>query len=125
MSLVWVELGLDALPVRIFRNKKASLAAGWRQQYVRVDAVRIIRHKLFLRSQGECEFCGAWVFEDGGHMHERQHRGKGGEVSLVNSVFICPKCHQHAHADRSPRWAKKDLTSSRDSGSILSDNPLQ
>lgn len=103
---VFVELGLDALPVRIFRNRKTSLAAGWRQLWRRADAVRIIRHKLFLRSQGECELCSVWVTEEGGHMHEKQHRGKGGEISMENSVFICPKCHQYAHRDRNPRFKK-------------------
>lgn len=103
---MWVELGLDAQPVRIFRNQKASLAEGWRQQFNYTAAVRIIRHKLFLRSCGECELCGIQVSESGGHMHEKLHRGKGGEISLANSVFICPHCHRQEHADRNPRWSK-------------------
>jgi 5-methylcytosine-specific restriction endonuclease McrA len=103
---VYVELGRDALPIRIFRNQKASLAAGWRQIYPRTEAVGAIRHQIFLRSKGECELCPAPVTESSGHMHEKIHRGKGGEISLENSVFICPTCHRHAHADRNPRFGE-------------------
>ncbi len=75
------------------------------------EAVSSIRHQLWLRCRGECELCGSLVTEQGGHMHEQQHRGKGGEISLDNSVFICAKCHQDAHKDRAPRFTKKSLTS--------------
>jgi len=101
---VWVELGLDALPVRIFRTEKESLALGWRQPYDRALAVSAIRHKLYIRSGGFCELGGEVLTEKSGHMHEKKHRGQGGEISLENSVFICPKCHQHEHRDRNPRW---------------------
>ena len=107
MKFVWVELGLDAQPIRIFRTRQASLQAGWRQAYPREVAVGIIRHKIFMRSDGYCEFCGALITEQTMHMHEKQHRGKGGEISLSNSVPICATCHRRAHADRNPRFTKK------------------
>ena len=103
---VYVELGLDALPVRIFKSQKQSLAAGWRQIYPRTSAVAAIRHKLFLRSKGDCEICTAPLTESSGHMHEQIHRGQGGEISLANSVFICAKCHRDAHKARNPQWSK-------------------
>lgn len=108
---VYVELGLDAQPVRIFRNQKASIRAGWRQIYPRADAVAIIRHKIFLRSKGDCELCGVHVTESSGHLHEQVHRGKGGEISLSNSVFICYACHlgpRGAHRDRRARFGEHD-----------------
>jgi 5-methylcytosine-specific restriction endonuclease McrA len=74
------------------------------------EAVKSIRHQLFLRAKGFCELCGDIVLESSGHMHEQKHRGKGGEISLENSVFICPICHGLAHKDRNPHWVRKDLT---------------
>jgi 5-methylcytosine-specific restriction endonuclease McrA len=74
----------------------------------RNTAVSEIRHHIFVRSGGECEHCGVPVTESSGHMHEKQHRGKGGEISIENSVFICAKCHQHQHKDRNPRWIKRE-----------------
>jgi hypothetical protein len=39
-------------------------------------------------------------------MHEKLHRGKGGEISFENSILICHPCHRHEHRDRNPRWSK-------------------
>jgi len=109
----WVELAPGELRiVRIFRNKKDALI----EQYVTHcfivqvlyrEAVGAIRYQIWLRSRGECELCAAPITEASGHMHEKQHRGRGGEISLDNSVFICQRCHQRAHADRNPRWSEK------------------
>ena len=73
-------------------------------------SVASIRHQVFLRSKGDCEFCASPITEHGGHLHEQVHRGKGGEISLANSIFICATCHRLAHADRNPRFSKKPLT---------------
>lgn len=113
MKQTFVELAFgETRVIRIFRNRKdAMLAFGQSRMVVpmaREDAVGAIRYQLWLRSKGDCELCGSPVTETSGHMHERQHRGKGGEVSLDNSVFICFKCHRLAHVDRNPRWTKKN-----------------
>ena len=108
-KLVWVELSDTGVPIRIFKNRKAAYAFGkeWVAPTSRTDAVHIIRRQLWMRSKGDCELCGAPVTEQSGEMHERQHRGKGGEISMENSVFACRACHRKAHADRAPRWSKK------------------
>jgi len=113
MKMVWVELDQEQrFPVRIFRNRKAAMVcpnriASWEHAL----AVKMIRTAVFVRSHGHCEVCGTPVTSQSGHMHEQVHRGKGGEVSLANSVFICPTCHRSAHADRNPHWTKKTLDS--------------
>lgn len=108
---VWVELALydSGRFVRIFKNKKSAFFSGSpiRKEY-REDAVKNIRHQLFQRSGGFCEICGSVVTESSGQMHEKfQHRGKGGEISLENSVFVCATSHKYDHRDRNPRWSKK------------------
>lgn len=106
---VWVELDRSGrFPVRIFRNRKDAMDCPNRIDYwVRSLAVKLIRTSLFVRSKSECELCAAPVTSSSGHMHEKIWRGKGGEISLENSIFICPKCHQREHKDRNPRWGKE------------------
>ena len=105
--MVWVEINSDSLPIRIFRNKKAAMASSsFVALCLRSVAVSEIRHQIFLRSKGNCELCSATVTEQSGHMHEMHHRGKGGEISLENSMMICVKCHKNAHKDRNPKWSR-------------------
>lgn len=113
MSRVWVELNDAGLPVRIFRNQKSAHAFGseWVAQWDRAIAVEFIRRQLWLRCLGECELCGSVVTEFSGHMHEKKWRGKGGEISLENSVFICPRTHDLEHKSRNPRFSKKGVPS--------------
>jgi 5-methylcytosine-specific restriction endonuclease McrA len=108
-KMVWIERDpVSAQPIRIFRSKSAAM---YSEGIVRLaeyaTSVTAIRHQIFLRSKGECEICATPITESSGHLHEKQHRGKGGEVSLENSIFICPPCHRHQHADRNPHWSKK------------------
>ena len=114
---VWVEIEVffnsEPRVIRIFRNKKdAQLLWGDIKcpgigLMPHADAVKSIRKQIFYRAKGFCELCAVPVTEDSGHMHEQQHRGKGGEISLANSVFICSTCHRRAHADRNPHFSKK------------------
>ncbi len=110
-KLVWVDgvIPFDGEPVanRIFRNRKAALIAFTSRAVFQMDrtvAVKSIRHQLWLRSHGVCDLCGSPINEQTCHMHEQKHRGRGGEISLDNSVMICVKCHKYAHRDRNPRW---------------------
>ena len=106
-QLVFVEIREGKI-YRILRTN----ADAWRlppeivQQWPRAEAVKAIRQQVFERSKGECEDCGVRLTEYMGHMHERQSRGKGGEISMDNSCFICYNCHigrdDAEHGDR--KW---------------------
>lgn len=110
---VWVEIDATENPVRIFRNRHAALELPQERTrlWPRASAVHLIREAILLRSQGLCESgCGRRISRDTGEMHEKVPRGKGGEISLVNSVFICRPCHtgpSGAHGDR--RWQTSKL----------------
>src|SRR5258708_3199639 len=108
-KIVWVELDLSNRPIRIFKSRLATAGGRWCQIIKRdpAPAVAAIRHQIFLRSKGACELCGSLVTEKSGHLHEQKTRGKGGEISLANSVFICARTHQLEHKDRAPQWSKK------------------
>jgi hypothetical protein len=111
MRLTWVELK-DGQVVRIFKSGRAAMQVPGIETtcfFYRAIAVIAIRHQLFLRSQGFCELCATSITEKWAHMHELKHRGKGGEISMDNSVMACAKCHQHEHKDRNPRFSKKSL----------------
>lgn len=71
----------------------------------RVDAVTAIRRQLFERTGGFCPYCGKPIAWETGHMHERTPRGKQGEVSIDNGVFICAICHlEGEHGNRKLQW---------------------
>jgi HNH endonuclease len=111
-KMVWVEVSANQRIVRIFRSHHAAVhlvskrEAFYAVEMNRSEAVGAIRHNLFVRSGSDCEICGSPITESGGHMHEQKHRGRGGEISLENSLFICAKCHAGAHKERNPQWTK-------------------
>jgi 5-methylcytosine-specific restriction endonuclease McrA len=110
---VWVEVNDVGNPVRIFRTRRVAYAFGkqWIASWWRSTAVKMIRHQVFLRSHGECEWCAVRLTENSGHLHEVVHRGHGGEMSIENSVFICYDCHlgpKGAHGSRRPRFGEKN-----------------
>jgi hypothetical protein len=108
-KLVLVEVQYGR-PVRIFKSAKAALHARMNMKVYpmrRADAVSAIRHQLFMRCGGFCELCGDIVTEKSGHMHEQKWRGKGGEISLENSVFICAKTHKLEHKERNPQFTRR------------------
>ena len=75
-------------------------------QIPRREAVASIRKTIWIRSKGHCEKCGEIVTEQTGHMHEVIHRGRGGEIALDKSRFICQKCHDAEHSNRKPKFTK-------------------
>lgn len=101
-------------PIRIFRNKRTATASeAWARGDVRwIDAATAkldIRIQVFERAGRECERCGKPLTWDSLHMHERIHRGKGGEVSTENGEALCYECHigpLGEHSGRSPRFTK-------------------
>lgn len=94
--------------VRIIKNKSDvwKLPPEKVQQVPKAYAVSEIRNQVFDRSHGHCDDCGRLVTKVTGEMHERVAKGKGGEVSLANCVFLCYGCHQQRpdseHGNR--RW---------------------
>lgn len=112
---VFVEI-LDSLDViRIFDNQRAAVVSpAWQAGLVRMlpypIAVEIIRRAVFSRDNWCCTHCGdpfVWVT---GHMHERLWRGRGGEISLDNSVSLCGMCHLTnpvaGHGERAVQWSR-------------------
>jgi 5-methylcytosine-specific restriction endonuclease McrA len=75
-------------------------------EYAKAYAVGRIRHQVFEASKGECRNCGRpinWKF----HLHEVIPKGKGGEVSLDNSIALCADCHlNQEHKARTPQFQR-------------------
>ena len=112
-KMAWVELAPDGNVVRVFRNHKAAVAAEDAfpvAEVNRADAVKNVRAQIYLRDGGKCTHCATDVLWDAFEMHERQWRGKGGEISLANSCVLCVSCHQSdpvaGHGKRKPQWSK-------------------
>ena len=74
-----------------------------------------IRHAIWLCQKGHCISCDVFVTEEQAHMHEKIHRGQGGEISLDNSEILCYDCHlnreEFGHGKRKPQFPKKRLDS--------------
>jgi 5-methylcytosine-specific restriction endonuclease McrA len=92
----WVEF--DSVgPCRIFKNWHAAATSGIPldriREFPRRDAVSTIRQRVFERSHNTCDDCGTALTWNTAHMHEKIHRGNGGEVSLENSILVCYTCH--------------------------------
>lgn len=97
MTKVFVETDGDRNPIRIFKNNRAAIASGVPDLLLsireRKEAVGYIRHQIYLRQAGQCATCPNTFTEAGMHMHEKHHRGRGGEISLANSEGLCYSCH--------------------------------
>lgn len=122
-KMVLCQVNFRGDPVRIIKTAKLArlLPVEEVAEWPKADAVRSIRWQIYERSkneegQSECEWCGKYLTQETGHMHERVARGSWdengnkGEVSLANSVFICSDCHlgpNGAHKERRWHSAKK------------------
>lgn len=119
MNLVYVEVDDQGAVLRIIRSTAEAMRLPVEsvREIERADAVAEIRRFVYERCggalHGECEWCAAPVMWSTGHMHERQFKGKGGEVSRDNCVFICPGCHigrpDSAHGDRRWQTAEQEI----------------
>lgn len=104
-KLVFVELNEKGRVSRIFRKYPEKLRVPDPTEFVRKQitqmskskAVAEVRRQIFLRSKGNCELCAAIVTEQTGHMHEKVFKSHQGEVSLDNSIYVCPPCHRGEH----------------------------
>jgi 5-methylcytosine-specific restriction endonuclease McrA len=107
---VYVELGEEGQPIRIFNNQKAAAAAN--VVYVALmtysTAVKSIRRQIWERDGRRCTHCGAPVSWTTMQMHERTWRGRGGEISLANGTTLCYNDHKRdpiaGHGKRQPQW---------------------
>ena len=112
MSLVWVQCDeFTGWATRIFKNQKSALSAveNFVQQMDRALAVSQIRRQVFDRQEGVCINCPTMLTFSSGHLHEKIHRGQGGEISLANSEMLCADCHigpRGEHSDRAPKFSK-------------------
>jgi 5-methylcytosine-specific restriction endonuclease McrA len=119
-ELVYVLIsGVTKTPVRIFRTEKDARAdsgfdLGLVVRWIRANAVEIIRRAVFVRDDWTCTHCGNPVTWDTGEMHERQWRGRGGEISLENSTTLCQHCHSKdkvaGHGTRQVQWSNHGLS---------------
>lgn len=74
------------------------------------EAVGSIRRQILERQRHECIRCGASISELTMHLHERIHRGQGGEISLENSEGLCSTCHigpSGEHGNRRPQFTRR------------------
>lgn len=102
-DVCWVELDACKQPIRIFRTINAALSSpafdqGLVMEWGRAAAIASIRLRVFVRDSFMCVHCGEDVTWDGpnkGEMHERIWRGRGGEISVENSVTLCQECHRY------------------------------
>lgn len=104
--------------LRIFRRDKSAFALDPEhvREMPRSVAVGIIRHTIFERSKGRCEYCGRSVSENSwpnkGEMHEQVPKSRGGEVSTFNGVFLCRFCHtndEKAHGNRRLHFGESNV----------------
>lgn len=109
-KMVWVEQDAKMLhAIRIFKNKKDAIASRLHVvTMLRSIAVKDIRDQIMKRAKGYDELSGEPITSASAHMHEQRHRGKGGEISLDNSVGISQSTHRRAHAGRNPHFSKRE-----------------
>ena|ERR1700719_1258099 len=109
---VWVQLGDDGLAVRIFSNQKEMFfecPEGREAEMERALATRQIRIQVWNRQNGTCVRCPKILTWESGHLHERETRGQGGNISLDNSEMLCYTCHlgfDGVHQNRQLRFTK-------------------
>jgi 5-methylcytosine-specific restriction endonuclease McrA len=74
------------------------------------EEIEKIRLLIYKKQNGLCLWCGKRVTWKQAHMHERLFRGKGGKISLDNSIILCSNCHLNdAHGNRKPKFGRKHV----------------
>lgn len=108
--MVWAELDALGKAVRIMKCQKLCVTVEHVAFILRSAAVDDIRRAIWERDGRRCTHCGNALTYGALEMHERQWRGKGGEVSVVNGTSLCAGCHHNdkvaGHGNRRPRWSK-------------------
>lgn len=89
--------------IRLWLNHK-KMDPSWQEWRDTLNTGEI-RHFLWVYQEGLCAYCDKFVTEFQAHMHEKVPRGKGGKISLYNSIILCSNCHLNvAHGSRRPRF---------------------
>lgn len=57
-----------------------------------------LRHEVYVRDEGLCQYDGAYVAEDEADIHHRKLRSHGGPDSHANLVTLCHAHHMAIHA---------------------------
>ncbi len=57
------------------------------------DGVKELRKRVFQRDDYRCVKCARTVTLRTGQLHEKIHRGQGGERTLENTETLCAECH--------------------------------
>lgn len=109
--MVWVEIDTEGRALRILKNQKfITTAIAPVACVLRSVAVTTIRRKIWDRDKHTCTHCGAIVPWSVFEMHERQWRGRGGEISVSNGTTLCNDCHQNdkvaGHGNRKVRFGE-------------------
>ena len=112
--MVWAELGEDGMAIQLFKNWKAASQAGSYPAHaalmLRSIAVDDIRRQVWERDKKRCTHCGTVVSYYVMELHEYLWRGRGGAVSVLNGVTLCPDCHENSeiagHGKRQVKWSK-------------------
>lgn len=108
---VWVVLGVDGRAIEILKNEKhAAQLQDVRVGYLhRSVATEQIRRQIYAQQLRACAHCGSPVTWYTMELHERLWRGRGGEISVSNSVGLCNTCHQKdpiaGHGKRAVQWS--------------------
>ena len=108
MSQVLVELRFGK-PYTIFKTEKSVPLNVEVILMEKAEAVKYIRDTIWLRQDGDCLRCGEIITRKGMHMHEWVHRGRGGLVSLDNSLGLCYPCHlgkRSVHPEKQLRFGE-------------------
>lgn len=58
-----------------------------------------LRHAVWVRDAGLCQYCAGRVGEDEAEVHHRLLRSRGGQDSAENLITLHPVCHQGIHAN--------------------------
>jgi hypothetical protein len=110
----WVLVDASFRPLEVFKRQSEAIRAFTTYPSMmelvemdRAEAVGMIRHDLFIKQKARCIACNKIVTEEQAHMHERVHRGQGGNISIDNSEILCSTCHigpDGAHGNRRPQF---------------------
>lgn len=72
--------------------------------------VELIRRAIWERQEGICIRCPSLITWKTAHLHETKHRGRGGKISLENSVLLCFECHlgpRGVHPEKQLRFSSR------------------
>jgi len=70
-----------------------TLSGGVMMPYDWATGIDQLRRRVFARDDYRCVKCLRTVTWDSGHMHEKLHRGRGGDRTINNCETLCREHH--------------------------------